>query len=167
MELRSKCFLIGCRDTPEALYPAILEAVKEHIAERGVREFLVGHYGAFDRLAAAAVREAKRTCPEARLTLLLPYHPGARPVSAEGFDESWYPFGDAHVPARAAIVRTNRHAVRASDFLIAYAPYPGGGAHEIVGYARHSGLCVTELYVPAEFRPDLCGGTGQTLPDGV
>ena len=75
------CFFIGHREASEEIYPALYAAVEQHILEYGVTEFIVGHYGGFDRLAASAVKEAKRFYPEVRLTLLLPYHPAERPIS--------------------------------------------------------------------------------------
>ena len=53
------CFFIGHRETSEAIYPALYAVVEQHILEYGVTEFIVGHYGGFDRLAASAVKEAK------------------------------------------------------------------------------------------------------------
>ena len=64
------CFFIGHRETSEAIYPALYAVVEQHILEYGVTEFIVGHYGGFDRLAASAVKEAKRFYPEVKLTLL-------------------------------------------------------------------------------------------------
>lgn len=58
------CFFIGHREASEEIYPALYTAVKQHIAEYGVTEFIVGHYGGFDRLAAAAVKAAKRSHTE-------------------------------------------------------------------------------------------------------
>ena len=58
------CFFIGHRETSEAIYPALYAVVEQHILEYGVTEFIVGHYGGFDRLAASAVKEAKRFYPE-------------------------------------------------------------------------------------------------------
>ena len=46
------CFFIGHRETSEAIYPTLYAAVEQHILEYGVTEFIVGHYGVFDRLAA-------------------------------------------------------------------------------------------------------------------
>ena len=75
MDEHKTCFFIGHRDAPETLSPLLAEAVERHIAEYGVDDFVVGHYGRFDSLAAFAVREAKQRHPEARLTLLIPYYP--------------------------------------------------------------------------------------------
>ena len=68
------CFFIGHHDAPESLAPLIYEAVERHITEYGVSEFVVGHYGHFDTLAARAVREAKKHHPKVILTLLTPYY---------------------------------------------------------------------------------------------
>ena len=48
------CFFIGHREASEEIYPALYAAVEQHIVEYGVTEFIVGHYGGFDRLAASA-----------------------------------------------------------------------------------------------------------------
>ena len=44
------CFFIGHRETPDQVYPALLETIEHHITEYGVSEFVVGRYGNFDRL---------------------------------------------------------------------------------------------------------------------
>ena len=44
------CFFIGHRETPDQVYPALLETIEHHITEYGVAEFVVGQYGNFDRL---------------------------------------------------------------------------------------------------------------------
>ena len=53
------CFFIGHRDTSEDIYAVLENTVERHIAEYGVEEFIVGHYGRFNRMAARAVRAAK------------------------------------------------------------------------------------------------------------
>ena len=131
------CFFIGHRDTPDAIYPALLAQVERHITELGAGEFLVGHYGRFDALAAQAVKEAKLGHPDVELTLLLPYHPAERPISKpDGFDNLLYPHGLETVPRRVAILRANRYAVDHADYLIAYAWQPGSNARELVEYAQ-------------------------------
>ena len=99
----------------------------------GVTEFLVGQYGAFDRMAAKAVIQLKEKYPDVKLTLLLPYHPGERKVELpDGFDGSLYPEGQETVPKRLAIVRANQYAVKHSGYLIAYAWQPGSNARKVV-----------------------------------
>ena len=133
------CFFIGHRDAPDTIYPALLAEVERHITEFGVGEFIVGHYGRFDSLAARAVKELKDRYPEVELTLLLPYHPSKRYIQKpEGFDSLFYPSGMEKVPYRAAIVAANRYVVDHADYLISYAWQPGSNARALVEYAKKS-----------------------------
>ena len=79
--IAKSCFFIGHREANEEIYADLRAAVEQHIVEYGVTEFIVGHYGGFDRLAAKAVVEAKKTHPGVVLTLLLPCHPSGRHVA--------------------------------------------------------------------------------------
>ena len=58
------CFLIGHRDVPEELRERLEKAIDEAIMRDGVTEFVVGQYGAFDRMAAGCLVEAKGTTIE-------------------------------------------------------------------------------------------------------
>ena len=75
-----RCFFIGHRDTRDEVFPNLLNVVRIHVEMHGVREFIVGRYGNFDKLAAKAVNQIKKAHPEITLTLLCPYHPGMRVV---------------------------------------------------------------------------------------
>ena len=108
-------------------------------------EFIVGHYGSFDFLAARAVTELKTRHPGVVLTMLLPYHPSERKIKLpEGFDGSWYPPEMETVPRRVAIVRANQCAVDHAGYLIVYVRHPASNARELVEYARKR-VVVTEL----------------------
>lgn len=144
------CFFIGHREASEEIYPVLYAAVEQHIVEYGVTEFIVGHYGGFDRLAASAVKEAKRYHPGVRLILLLPYHPAERPIpTPDGFDSTFYPPGMESVPRKIAIVRANRYVVDHVDYLIAYVWHPASNARKLVEYAQKrqqkSGIQITLL----------------------
>ena len=131
------CFFIGHRESSEEIYPALYAAVEQHIVEYGVTEFIVGHYGGFDRLSASAVKAAKQFYPDVKLILLLPYHPAERPIpTPDGFDGTFYPPGMESVPRKVAIVRANRYVVDHVDYLIAYAWHPASNARELVEYAQ-------------------------------
>lgn len=132
----NRCFFIGHRDTPEKIYPLLTEAIEQHISALGVQEFYVGHYGSFDAMAAKAVIAAKDRYPDIRLFMLLPYHPTVRPVELpEGFDGSFFPEGQEHVPFRAVIRRANEYMVRYVDHLICYVDHPSGGSRELMDKA--------------------------------
>ena len=131
------CFFIGHREASVEILPALRDAVEQHIVEYGVTEFIVGHYGGFDRMAAKAVIDAKAQHPEIALSMLIPYHPAERPVELPpGFDSTFYPPGMEKVPRRLAIIRANRYVVDHVDHLIAYVWHPGSNSRELLEYAR-------------------------------
>ena len=65
------CFFIGHRDTTPEIYPSLLTSVEHHIIQYGVTAFFVGHYGSFDRMAAQAVKDAKKRHPDISLLMVL------------------------------------------------------------------------------------------------
>ena len=141
MSAEGSCFFIGHHDSGEEIYPLLCAEVERHIIERGVIDFFVGNYGAFDRMAAAAVKKAKVHHPEARLWLVLPYHPAVRPVEVpEAFDGTYYPWEEQRVPKRLAIVKTNRRMVNVCGHLIAYVRYSGGNSAKVLEYAEKCGM---------------------------
>lgn len=79
------CCFFGHSDAPESVYLALADAVTRHITGLGVTEFRVGNYGAFDRMAARAVKEAKTHHP-VKLYLMPPYLPEqGRPAGYDRF----------------------------------------------------------------------------------
>lgn len=138
MMCRKTCFFVGHRDTPMEIRPILQAEVERHILALGVTEFIVGHYGRFDRLAAEAVIAAKQTHPSVSLLLLLPYHPAERPIELpSGFDGAYYPPGMEMVPRKASIIRANRYVLDHADCLIAYMLHPASNTQKLVEYARH------------------------------
>ena len=134
---KKRCFLIGHHDAPESIYPALQREIERHITELGVTEFIVGHYGNFDRMAARALVEEKQVHPEISLWLLLPYHPAKQKVEIpEGFDGSFYPEGMEKVPPRLAIVKANRYAVEQVKYLIVYRRYAAGNVSKLIDYTQ-------------------------------
>ena len=133
----SACFFIGHRDAPETLHPLLDEAVERHITAYGVTDFVVGHYGRFDAMAARAVREAKQRHPEVTLTLLIPYYPfqGLKELSQD-YDATFYPPDMETVPKPYAIVRANEYMIRASNYLICYDRGQIGKTRDFVELAR-------------------------------
>lgn len=134
------CFFIGHREADERLLPELVCVIERLITEEQVRFFYVGGYGGFDRMAASAVRQAKRNHPEITLMLVLPYHPSERPVEIPyGFDGTYYPVGMEGVPRRFAIVKANEMMVNTSDWLIAYVRHGASNSRKILEYAQRRG----------------------------
>lgn len=133
----NSCFFIGHREVDEQVLPRLRETVERLIEEENVGFFYVGNHGAFDSLAARAVMDAKRQHPGIMLTLVLPYHPGERPVDVpEGFDGTYYPGGLENVPRRFALVRANRIMVESSDWLVCYVWHAASNSRNLLEYAR-------------------------------
>lgn len=139
------CFFIGHRHAEERIYEKLLTAIDTHISAYGVTDFLVGHYGDFDRMAARAVAEARRTHPGISLTMLLPYYPEDRAISVPPiFDGTFYPPGMEFCPKRYAIVRANQYAIEHNDYLIAYVTGVGK-SRDFLSYAERKGVPVCNL----------------------
>ena len=131
------CFFIGHHNAPPDIRKALVEAIERHITDYGVGEFVVGHYGAFDRMVASQLLLAKGRHPEIVLTLLSPYHPGERAIKfPEDFDRSFYPPGMETVPRQIAIVRANQYMVQNTDYLICFNRGYVGNTRELVDLAR-------------------------------
>ena len=131
------CFFIGHREAPESLVETLAEEIERHITELGVLEFVVGNYGAFDRMTARQLAAAKERHPEINIMLLTPYHPSERKIYLpKGFEVSFYPPSMERVPKRLAIVRANRYMIEHSDYLIAYVWHPASNARELLEYAQ-------------------------------
>lgn len=146
--LNKTCFLIGHHDAPESVCPQLDAAIDTHIVEYGVAEFIVGHYGAFDRFATHVLAEAKRRHPMVTLRLLIPYHPSERFAELpDGFDGTLYPDGMESVPRRYAIARANAYIVQRCDYLICYDKYMVGNTHKYANIARRRGVLVTNLAI--------------------
>lgn len=118
-------------------YLVLYADVEQHILKYGVTEFIVSHYGGFERPVASAVKEAMRYHPGVRPILLLPHHLLERLIQPpDGFDGTFHTPGMESVPRKVAIIRANRYVVDYADYLIAYAWHPASNARELVEYAK-------------------------------
>ena len=131
------CFFIGHHDASEKILPALTAAVERHVIDFGVTDFVVGHYGGFDQMAARVVKAEKERHPLVTLTLLLPYHPADRPIPVpDGFDSTFYPPGMETTPKKLAIIRANRYMVELSSHLISYVWHAASNSREILEFAQ-------------------------------
>lgn len=100
--------------------------------EAGADLFYLGGYGSFDRAAAAAVWEIKKTFPGIMSILVLPY-PDQK-TDTTYYDSTVYPPLE-NVPRRYAILRRNRWMAEVSDVVIACVEHEWGGAARTLQYA--------------------------------
>ncbi len=138
MKEKTCCFIGHSRIYSGVTFEQVAEAVKRHIVEYGVTDFLVGNYGDFDRMSTRAVKVAKARHPDIHLYLMLPYRPElGRPLpDREGYDNFVYPLEMEGVPHRFAIPRLNQLMVQDSHYAIAYVHFTWGGAYTTLEYAR-------------------------------
>ena len=140
------CFFIGHREADERLLPTLTAAIDRMIAEEQVSLFYIGGYGGFDRIAATAVKRMKLQHPEITLMLVLPYHPGERPIETpKGFDGTYYPEGLEKVPRRYAIVRANEIMAKQSEWLISYIRHGASNSRRILEYAQKQGTACINI----------------------
>ena len=140
------CFLFGHQDAPDGLRPRIEAAVEYHFTELGVRQFIAGGYGNYDRMAAGAVKAVKQRHSDICLTLLLPYHPAERPIETPpGFDGTLYPEGMESVPRKYAIVRANQYMIKNADTVICYVKHFGNTGALLEQAQKRSDLYVQNL----------------------
>ena len=116
----------------DELHDRLLSVLRELISE-GADSFLLGGYGAFDGLAASAVREMQAEFPHIRSTLVLPYID--RSFNTELYNGSVYPPLE-NVPRRFAISRRNEWMVDQADVIIAFVNHGWGGAAATLRYAE-------------------------------
>ena len=131
------CFFIGHRDAPSTLQQKLDETVDYLWRRCGVTEFIVGHHGNFDSMAASAVEKAKAYNPELDAYLLLEtYMPHRRVYLPGGFDHYFLPDGIETVHPRYAMEKANRMMLRQCDYLVAYVIRDGGNSAKIMRSAR-------------------------------
>lgn len=114
----------------------------------GVRIFLNGGQGAFDRAAARAVFKLKQNHPEIKNVLVCPYH------NFKVFDKTLFDdiiFADlsnsiSFTGYRAAIPKRNRFMVENSSTAICYVNHISGGAYKTYHLAQKKRLRLINIY---------------------
>lgn len=123
----------GHSDVVEAVaVQAWLDETIDQLCCQGARRFLMGGYGRFDSMAAAAVWRAKSSFPTISSVLVLPYI--NRKVDMTFYDYSLYPSLES-VPKRYAILKRNERMIDEADIVITYVLHDWGGAAKTLEYA--------------------------------
>lgn len=133
----NSCFFIGHREADERLLPGLELEIDRLIRSENVRYFYVGGYGGFDRIAATAVKKAKKQHSDVTLMLVLPYHPAERPIEKPpGYDGTYYPEGLEKTPRPFAIVKANQLMVDTCDWLVCYVHHGASNSRNLLEYAQ-------------------------------
>lgn len=110
-----------------------LDVILPSLIEGGADRFYLGGYGAFDNLAAAAVRRQKKIYPHIEMILVLAYL--NRDIGADRYDSTTYPPLEK-VPPQYAIVKRNEWMVCESDVVISGVTHNWGGAAKTLEFAQ-------------------------------
>lgn len=62
--------MFGSSTAPEACLHGVLNAIEKCYSTHGIRTFVVGHYGSFDRIAAHALTLLKARHPDGQETVI-------------------------------------------------------------------------------------------------
>ena len=114
------CFLFGSSTAPESCLDGVLKAVEDCYIQHGIRTFVVGHYGSFDRIAARALTVLKSRHDDINLLLLIPYHPSVRPVEPRQGFQTYYPNGQETAIPKFAIPTANHKMIRECAVAVCY-----------------------------------------------
>ena len=145
MDKEKTALFIGNRDCYQVKNADIEKAIIQ-AAESGIEVFLNGGQGYFDRTCAAIVHSLKKTYPQIKSILVIPYR-DFKVFNDSLFDEIVYPF-EAHTESyytyKGNIPKRNRIMVDWSSAAICFV-YRSGGAGKTLAYARKQGLRIIDL----------------------
>lgn len=123
-----------------------LDMILPSLIEGGAEIFYLGGYGAFDRLAAAAVRRQKKIYPHIECVLVLAYLDAN--MDASDYDSTAYPPLEK-VPRRFAILKRNEWMVTVSDVVVSGVIHDWGGAAKTLDFARRKKKVIFQYPVHA------------------
>lgn len=132
------CFLFGHSNTPP-IHEALIHALEEAYTVYGIRRFVVGSCGDFDRVhAVRALRHMKeKYAPE--IQRLIAFHPALNRAEAveldDVFDTTYYPEGLENVPLPYCIRKANEIMVMQADLIVCYVAH-FGNTKNLLAYAE-------------------------------
>lgn len=134
---------IGHGSCPE-LRPDIVQREIMAMTERGIRIFLCGGMGQFDRMCARSVWRQKQNCAQIKSCLVIPYLTFSV-REPEWFDEIIYPEELENVYFKRAILLRNRYLVQHSAHALCYVNHGWGGAARTYELARKERLNIINI----------------------
>lgn len=124
------------------VFSSWLDMILPSLIEGGADTFYLGGYGAFDSLAAKAVKRQKETYPHIEMILVLAYL--NRDIDASScYDSTTYPPLEK-VPPRYAIAKRNEWMVSVSDVVVSGVTHEWGGAAKTLDFAKHKRKVVVQ-----------------------
>lgn len=137
------CAFFGHRDCPDDIIDSLKATILDLIENNGVKRFLVGNNGNFDRLVIKALKKCKEVFPHIDYCVVLAYLP-----SNNYFEyPTIFPEKLESVPKKIAILKRNKWIVENCDFVIMYISHSFGGAYKSIEYAKRLGKPCINLHI--------------------
>lgn len=137
------CTFFGHRDITDDVKPFLREAIENLILHHGVEQFYVGNQGVFDRYVRSVLRELCPKYTHVRYYVVLPYMP--HPNDDTDFSDTILPERIEEAHPRFAISERNKWMIEQSDYVIAFATRPFGGAAQFAELAEKKVKTVINL----------------------
>lgn len=134
-----KCCFAGHKDiSDENVRQKAFSIIEYLVKNYGVNIFLVGNYGAFDRMIAGILNEIKKMyC--IKIELIIPYLTqeiiNNKLFYEKNYDRISIPPFSSSTPNKYKIIKTTEYMIDNSDFLICYVSKEWGGAAKTLEYA--------------------------------
>lgn len=136
----------GHKDTPESIYPLLVQEINRFVEQYSNLTFLVGTHGSFDRMVQRALCSVKDKYRHIGCYIVLAYLKTEKKDSEQYALPTVFPEGLENVPLRYAISRRNEYMVSECDAVICYIEHDWGGAAKYVCRAVKSNKAVKNLY---------------------
>ncbi|MGN1112177.1 MAG: SLOG family protein [Acutalibacteraceae bacterium] len=143
MDLNKTAAFIGHSECYGLSEAKIKNAILELIA-KGVTVFLNGGQGGFDRLCAKCVFDIKKSYPQIKNYIVIPYL-SFKVFNEKYFDSVIYPNNFEKYNFKAAIPARNRYLVDNSGYAICYINHNWGGASKTYERAKKKHLQIINL----------------------
>lgn len=136
------CTFFGHRDCSDDVYDELKAVIIDLVIHKGVKKFIVGNNGNFDRLVIRVLRECKAELSCIDYCVALAYlqkNPDFNypTVYFEGLES---------VPKRFAVYYRNKIMINKCDWVIGYINHNCGGAYSFFELARKQGKNCINLY---------------------
>jgi len=148
------CFMFGHANTPD-VFAQLTQAMEYVYRKLGIRDFVVGSRGDFDRIEAVkGVRYIKGQYHDVTARRLLAYHPALQRSELfdvpKCFDGSYYPCGLEKTPNTYAIRKANEIMVQEADVIICYVAHPGNSRNLLEYAQKQKKMCINLAQQPLQ-----------------
>ncbi len=141
--MKKVCCGFGHRKLYFDIYDELNMIIDELVSKHGVRIFMTGDMGSFDKSFSAAVRRAKRKYKDVELILVLPSFSNKintdKEYYEEMFDKIIIPEELIGVHYKRAITERNKWLIDKSDYVVTCVYRQEGGAYTAMKHAEKNG----------------------------